>query len=42
MKSIPAQWIPHRREDGEVIGWIDLESQAPDPVGTELAEVQTS
>lgn len=30
MSAIPSHWIPHRREDGEVVGWIDLESQAPD------------
>ncbi|MFB8005812.1 hypothetical protein [Nocardia sp. NPDC056000] len=30
MSAIPAHWIPHRREDGEVIGWIDLESHAPE------------
>lgn len=32
MSGIPSHWIPHRRADGEVIGWIDLESQAPDLV----------
>lgn len=21
---VPEQWIPHRREDGETIGWIDM------------------
>ncbi|MEE2057969.1 hypothetical protein [Rhodococcus artemisiae] len=30
MSAVPSHWIPHRREDGEVIGWIDLESQEPD------------
>ncbi|GAA1463635.1 hypothetical protein [Williamsia maris] len=30
MSAIPEHWIPHRREDGEVIGWIDLETAAPD------------
>lgn len=29
MPTIPASWIPHRRDDGEVIGWIDMESHAP-------------
>ncbi|NNH68278.1 hypothetical protein HLB23_00005 [Nocardia uniformis] len=32
MTDIPGHWIPHRRADGEVVGWIDLESQAPDLV----------
>ncbi|QGW23612.1 MULTISPECIES: hypothetical protein [unclassified Dietzia] len=26
---IPEQWIPHRREDGELIGWIDMTAAAP-------------
>ncbi|MFD6856585.1 hypothetical protein ACFWCF_04445 [Rhodococcus sp. NPDC060090] len=30
MSSLPSRWIPHRREDGEVIGWIDMESREPD------------
>ncbi|MEV0948607.1 hypothetical protein [Rhodococcus sp. NPDC049939] len=30
MSAIPSHWIPHRRQDGEVVGWIDLDSQAPD------------
>ncbi len=29
MSDLPSHWIPHRREDGEVIGWIDMESQEP-------------
>ncbi len=32
MSNIPGHWIPHRREDGEVVGWIDAESCAPDLV----------
>ncbi|MEZ5212603.1 hypothetical protein MYK68_06015 [Gordonia sp. PP30] len=27
--SVPENWIPHRRPDGEVIGWIDLDAAAP-------------
>ncbi|GAC56650.1 hypothetical protein GOHSU_12_00400 [Gordonia hirsuta DSM 44140 = NBRC 16056] len=27
--ALPEHWIPHRRSDGEVIGWIDLESAGP-------------
>lgn len=27
--ALPQHWIPHRRDDGEVVGWIDLESDAP-------------
>ncbi|KIQ20685.1 hypothetical protein [Rhodococcus sp. MEB064] len=30
--AVPDHWIPHGREDGEVIGWIDMQSQAPDLV----------
>lgn len=30
MSAIPEHWIPHRREDGEVVGWIDLETASPD------------
>ncbi|MDJ0362207.1 hypothetical protein [Rhodococcus sp. H29-C3] len=30
MSSIPDHWIPHTREDGEVVGWIDLLSSEPD------------
>lgn len=26
---IPESWIPHRRDDGEVIGWIDMTVAAP-------------
>ena len=26
---IPATWIPHRRSDGELIGWIDIDIAAP-------------
>lgn len=29
MASLPASWIPHRRDDGELVGWIDIESAAP-------------
>lgn len=29
MPMIPADWIPHRRDDGEIVGWIDTESHAP-------------
>ena len=32
MSAVPSHWIPHRREDGEVIGWIDLESQEPEMI----------
>lgn len=26
---IPATWIPHRRDDGEVVGWIDMTVAEP-------------
>ncbi|MCT1515656.1 hypothetical protein [Dietzia cercidiphylli] len=26
---IPEAWIPHRREDGELIGWIDMTVAEP-------------
>lgn len=26
---IPEAWIPHRREDGELIGWIDMTTAEP-------------
>lgn len=29
MGRIPESWIPRRRDDGETIGWIDLESHSP-------------
>lgn len=29
MTRIPEHWLPHRREDGELIGWIDLDTRAP-------------
>lgn len=27
---IPDSWIPHRRADGEVIGWIDMAAAEPE------------
>lgn len=27
--SVPETWIPHRRDDGEVIGWIDMTVAEP-------------
>lgn len=27
--SIPATWIPHRRDDGVVVGWIDMTVAEP-------------
>ena len=27
--ALPDHWIPHRRSDGEVIGWIDLDTAEP-------------
>ncbi|MBY6349968.1 hypothetical protein [Rhodococcoides corynebacterioides] len=30
--SVPGHWIPYAREDGEVVEWIDMQSQAPDLV----------
>ncbi len=30
--SVPDHWIPYAREDGEVVGWIDMTSAAPDLV----------
>lgn len=29
MATLPERWIPHRRSDGEVVGWIDLETADP-------------
>lgn len=29
MAPLPSSWIPHRRDDGEVVGWIDMDSAAP-------------
>ena len=29
MSNVPDHWIPHIRDDGEVIGWIDVDSAAP-------------
>lgn len=29
MALIPESWIPHRRADGESIGWIDITTAAP-------------
>lgn len=29
MTRLPEHWIPHRRDDGELIGWIDLDTHAP-------------
>lgn len=29
MSNVPSHWIPHRREDGETLGWIDMDSCAP-------------
>ena len=26
---IPETWIPHRRDDGEVVGWIDMTVAEP-------------
>ena len=26
---IPASWVPHRRDDGEVVGWIDMTVAEP-------------
>lgn len=26
---VPEAWIPHRREDGELIGWIDMTTAEP-------------
>lgn len=26
---IPATWIPHRRDDGELVGWIDMTIAEP-------------
>ena len=26
---IPDTWIPHRREDGELVGWIDMTTAEP-------------
>lgn len=26
---IPSTWIPHRRDDGEVVGWIDMTVAEP-------------
>ena len=26
---LPEHWIPHRRADGEVVGWIDLQTADP-------------
>lgn len=42
--TLPPHWIPHRRADGEVIGWIDLDTAAPavvpiDRLGRALAPV---
>ncbi len=28
--AVPDHWIPHAREDGEVIGWIDMQTATPD------------
>ncbi len=27
--AIPDHWSPHRRPDGELVGWIDLDSDSP-------------
>ena len=32
MTALPEHWVEHRREDGEVVGWIDMHSAAPDLV----------
>lgn len=42
--SVPATWIPHRRDDGEVVGWIDMTVAEPrlvpvDRLGRPLGEV---
>ena len=29
---LPETWIPHRREDGELIGWIDMAVAEPNLV----------
>lgn len=30
MSGVPGHWIAHRRADGELVGWIDMTSAAPD------------
>lgn len=30
MSAVRSHWIPHAREDGEVIGWIDMDTRAPE------------
>lgn len=45
MAALPEHWIPHRREDGEIVGWIDLDSAAPrvqpiDRLGRRLTVVE--
>lgn len=44
MAGIPDRWIAHRRDDGEIVGWIDLDTAAPrvlpiDRLGRELPPV---
>lgn len=29
MTGIPETWIPHRRDDGELVGWIDMTVAEP-------------
>lgn len=29
MTRLPEHWIPHHRDDGELIGWMDLDTDAP-------------
>lgn len=44
MALLPESWIPHRRSDGETVGWIDITTAAPkvipiDRLGRELEPV---
>ncbi len=33
MSAVPSDWTPHRRDDGELVGWIRPEGELWVPVG---------